>query len=185
MLVGLGIGVAPLISVVQDIIYNMNAIEKEENALEEGIFANTGIVASSPQPKVMTRGGRRNFQTKKAYFYWLQRERSSLNWFMDIMNDELTSMSKKGVIEMHNYITTMHEEGDPYSGLINMLRSYYHSRTGIDIVSGTFFRTHFGKPNWHTTYTRVALNHPNETVGTPLNKLHLAHIANLTHLLVK
>lgn len=174
LLVGLEIGAVSLISVVQDIIFNINAIEMEENDLEEGFSIN------NPQQKVASKDGKHNLRTKKAYFYWLQKELSSLDWCGGIMNDEMTRMGKKGVLEMHNYITMMQEEDDLYCGLINMLRSFYHARTGIDIVSGTLLRTHFGKPSWRTIYKEVAINHPNDKVGMliyVINKLiHLFFI---------
>jgi hypothetical protein len=41
------------------------------------------------------------------------------------------------VIEMHNYLTSVYEEGDARSALIAMVQSLQHAKNGLDIVSGS------------------------------------------------
>lgn len=159
LLVGLGIGATPMISVVKDIVNNMKALEEEENAMEEG--------TNGPNPIVTSKGsssGRHNFKTRRAYFYWVTREQGSFDWFKGVM-DEVAETDRKGVIEMHNYCTSVYEEGDARSALITMLQSLNHAKNGVDVVSGTRVKSHFAKPNWRTVYKRIALNHPNSRVG--------------------
>ena len=43
----------------------------------------------------------------------------------------------QGVIEMHNYLTSVYEEGDARSALITMIAALNHAKNGVDIVSGT------------------------------------------------
>jgi respiratory burst oxidase len=43
----------------------------------------------------------------------------------------------QGVIEMHNYLTSVYEEGDARSALITMVQALNHAKNGVDIVSGT------------------------------------------------
>lgn len=166
LLVGLGIGATPMISIVKDIVNNMRANEDEENALENGEKSppnarnsKTGGSGSS--------GGGGDFRTKRAYFYWVTREQGSFDWFKGIMN-EAAEMDRKGVIEMHNYCTSVYEEGDARSALITMLQSLNHAKNGVDVVSGTRVKSHFAKPNWRNVYKRIALNHTNERIGKSL-----------------
>lgn len=159
LLVGLGIGATPMISVVKDIVNNMKALEEEDNAMEEG--------TTGPSPIATPKGsssGRHNFKTRRAYFYWVTREQGSFDWFKGVM-DEVAETDRKGVIEMHNYCTSVYEEGDARSALITMLQSLNHAKNGVDVVSGTRVKSHFAKPNWRTVYKRIALNHPNSRVG--------------------
>lgn len=163
LLVGLGIGATPMISVVKDIVNNMKAMDEEENTLEEGASAASPL----PTPKRASASGgsgRHNFRTRRAYFYWVTREQGSFDWFKNVMN-EVAEMDHKGVIEMHNYCTSVYEEGDARSALITMLQSLNHAKNGVDVVSGTRVKSHFAKPNWRTVYKRIALNHPNSRVG--------------------
>ena len=43
----------------------------------------------------------------------------------------------QAVIEMHNYLTSVYEEGDARSALIMMVQSLHHAKNWVDIVSGT------------------------------------------------
>jgi respiratory burst oxidase len=42
----------------------------------------------------------------------------------------------QGVIEMHNYLTSVYEEGDARSAFITMVQALSHAKNGVDIVSG-------------------------------------------------
>lgn len=147
LLVGLGIGATPMISIVKDIINNM---EKESGGdVEEGIENSNH---------------RKGFKTRKAYFYWVTREQGSFEWFKGIMN-EVAEMDDRGVIELHNYCTSVYEEGDARSALIAMLQSLHHAKNGVDVVSGTRVKSHFAKPNWRQVYKKIALHHPDSRIG--------------------
>jgi respiratory burst oxidase len=168
LLVGLGIGATPMISIVKDIVNNMKAIDEDENALEDG---NGGGNTTSTSPSPMTPPNRRksgsqgtNFKTRRAYFYWVTREQGSFDWFKGIMN-EVAELDNRDVIEMHNYCTSVYEEGDARSALIAMLQSLNHAKHGVDVVSGTRVKSHFAKPNWRNVYKRIALNHTDSRVG--------------------
>ncbi|XP_055832354.1 respiratory burst oxidase homolog protein D isoform X1 [Solanum dulcamara] len=147
LLVGLGIGATPMISIVKDIVNNMKAMDEEEHDLE-----------SKGQKKKL------NLKNKRVYFYWVTREQGSFDWFKGLMN-ELAEMDYAGIIEMHNYCTSVYEEGDARSALIAMIQSINHAKNGVDIVSGTRVKTHFARPNWRNVYKRIALNHTNARVG--------------------
>lgn len=38
---------------------------------------------------------------------------------------------------MHNYLTSVYEEGDARSTLVMMLQALHHAKNGVDLVSGT------------------------------------------------
>ncbi|KAH7522857.1 hypothetical protein ACOSP7_008923 [Xanthoceras sorbifolium] len=150
LLVGLGIGATPLISIVKDVLNNI----KQQKELEEGTVESTVTKNNKKKP----------FATKRAYFYWVTREQGSFEWFKGVMN-EVAEYDIDGVIELHNYCTSVYEEGDARSALITMLQSLHHAKNGVDIVSGTRVKTHFARPNWRTVYKHVALKHTDEKVG--------------------
>ncbi|KAK4764169.1 hypothetical protein SAY87_013607 [Trapa incisa] len=156
LLVGLGIGATPMVSIVKDIISNIRVQEKEEEAVEVG--GGGGL----DEQKLRTASN--GFKTRKAYFYWVTREQGSFEWFKGIMN-EVAEMDEKRVIEMHSYCTSVYEEGDARSALITMLQSLHHAKSGVDVVSGTRVKTHFAKPDWRQVYKRITLQHPDTKVG--------------------
>ncbi|XP_010259644.1 PREDICTED: respiratory burst oxidase homolog protein B-like [Nelumbo nucifera] len=149
LLVGLGIGATPLISIVKDVLNNI----KQQNDVEEGAVE----VGSKDNKK-------KPFATKRAYFYWVTREQGSFEWFRGVLN-EVAEYDRDGVIELHNYCTSVYEEGDARSALITMLQSLHHAKSGVDIVSGTQVKTHFARPNWRNVFKHVAVNHTDQRVG--------------------
>ncbi|XP_057421995.1 respiratory burst oxidase homolog protein C-like [Lotus japonicus] len=163
LLVGLGIGATPMISILKDIVNNFKAMEDEEGAtIEEGA---SGLGSNkSPKTSPHKKTGLSNFKTRRAYFYWVTREQGSFDWFKGVMN-EVAEEDHRGVIELHNYCTSVYEEGDARSALIAMLQSLNHAKNGVDIVSGTRVKSHFAKPNWRNVYKRIALSHPQARVG--------------------
>ncbi|MBA0787353.1 hypothetical protein Gotri_026400, partial [Gossypium trilobum] len=139
LLVGLGIGATPMISIVKDIVHNIRSMAEDEDeelssALENGVAINNKTSSPSPpNPKT-----RENFKTKRAYFYWVTREQGSFDWFKGIMNE---------VAEMdHDH-------------------SLNHAKNGVDVVSGTRVKSHFAKPNWRSVYKHIAVNHNAARVG--------------------
>ncbi|KAG6410660.1 hypothetical protein SASPL_128725 [Salvia splendens] len=149
VLIGLGIGATPMISVVKDIATNIKAMEDEENAIEEGSHGSDK---------------HDQFKTKKAYFYWVTKEQGTFDWFKGVMN-EVVEMDHNRVIEMHNYCTNVYEEGNARSLLISKLQSIILAKSGIDIVAGTRVKSHFGRPNWDTVFQTISTNHPGSKVG--------------------
>ncbi|ESQ32516.1 hypothetical protein EUTSA_v10003619mg [Eutrema salsugineum] len=146
LLVGLGIGATPMISIVKDIINNMKSHDSD-------IESNTN-----------SNGNSKGFKTTKAYFYWVTREQGSFEWFKGIM-DEVSELDEEGVIELHNYCTSVYEEGDARVALIAMLQSLQHAKNGVDVVSGTRVKSHFAKPNWRQVYKKIAVQYPGKRIG--------------------
>ncbi|KAK1281635.1 hypothetical protein QJS10_CPB22g00448 [Acorus calamus] len=155
LLVGLGIGATPFISIVKDIVNNM----KMEEEMEQEESSNNSIGSKKKGPSSSS-----GFKTRRAYFYWVTREQGSFDWFKGVMN-EVAEMDRKGVIELHNYCTSVYEEGDARSALIAMLQSLNHAKNGVDVVSGTRVKSHFAKPNWRNVYKRIAMNHRDSRIG--------------------
>lgn len=149
LLVGLGIGATPLISIVKDVLNNIKQQKEEEEGTVE-----SGVKGIKKKP----------FATRRAYFYWVTREQGSFEWFRGVMN-EVSENDEEGLIELHNYCTSVYEEGDARSALITMLQSIQHAKNGMDIVSGTRAKTHFARPNWRQVFKHVAVNHPDQRIG--------------------
>ncbi|KAK9691923.1 hypothetical protein RND81_09G229100 [Saponaria officinalis] len=144
LLVGLGIGATPLISIVKDVLYHIKQQKDIEN----------GTSNSKAKP----------FAVERAYFNWVTREQGSFDWFKTVMN-EVAEVDHDHVIEMHNYCSSVHKEGDARSALFSLLQSLQDAKDGVDIVSGTRVKTHFGRANWEAVFNHVANNHPNKRVG--------------------
>ncbi|URE36187.1 respiratory burst oxidase [Musa troglodytarum] len=163
LLVGLGIGATPFISILRDLLNNIKladelmdlAMETSRSEVSSNSFSISTTSSSSKK---------RSYRTSSAHFYWVTREAGSFEWFKGVMND-VADMDKKGIIEMHNYLTSVYEERDARTTLLKMVQALNHAKHGVDIVSGTRVRTHFARPNWKEVFTKLASKHPGATVG--------------------
>ncbi|PNT71083.1 hypothetical protein BRADI_2g22820v3 [Brachypodium distachyon] len=147
LLIGLGIGATPFISILKDLLNNIKSNGEQQSMHDEEL----GCTFKSNGPS-------------RAYFYWVTREQGSFEWFKGVMN-EVAESDRDNVIEMHNYLTSVYEEGDARSALIAMVQSLQHAKNGVDIVSGSKIRTHFARPNWRKVFSDLANAHKNARIG--------------------
>ncbi|GMI89386.1 hypothetical protein like AT1G19230 [Hibiscus trionum] len=168
LLVGLGIGATPFISILRDLLNNTRPEDQMDSTTEMSTsddswnsLASSNYTANSS----LSIGGKKKLpRTRNAHFYWVTREPGSFEWFKGVM-DEVAEMDHKGQIELHNYLTSVYEEGDARSTLITMVQALNHAKHGVDILSGTRVRTHFARPNWREVFRKIASKHPQATVG--------------------
>ncbi|KAL7122926.1 hypothetical protein ACP275_01G074700 [Erythranthe tilingii] len=166
LLVGLGIGATPFISILKDLLNNILKMEEQADSLSDFSRYSDQSVGSFDSPPLNRASPRRKkaLRTTNAYFYWVTREQGSFDWFKGVMN-EVAELDQRGVIEMHNYLTSVYEEGDARSALITMVQALNHAKNGVDIVSGTRVRTHFARPNWNKVLSKVGTKHANARIG--------------------
>ncbi|KAL5749994.1 hypothetical protein ACOSP7_024597 [Xanthoceras sorbifolium] len=166
LLVGLGIGATPFISILKDLLNNI--VKQEEQADSVSDFSRTSDMSvgstDSITPSRVSPKRKKVLRTTNAYFYWVTREQGSFDWFKGVMN-EIADLDQRGVIEMHNYLTSVYEEGDARSALITMVQALNHAKNGVDIVSGTRVRTHFARPNWKKVLSKLSSKHCNARIG--------------------
>ncbi|KAL8138781.1 hypothetical protein V2J09_004782 [Rumex salicifolius] len=152
LLVGLGIGATPFISILKDLLNNTE------------MMTDLYPIPNMPAPSKASSKQKKPLKTTNAYFYWVTREQGSFDWFKGIMN-EVAELDHRGIIEMHNYLTSVYEEGDARSALITMVQALNHAKNGVDIVSGTRARTHFARPNWKKVFSKIGSKHPSARIG--------------------
>ncbi|KAG6553108.1 hypothetical protein Mapa_005446 [Marchantia paleacea] len=188
LLVGLGIGATPFISILKDMLnhikddsvhHSMQSVASltsmgSDISIGESVgnssmgsaspFVEAGSKNSNGMPPASPARKPRKHGTTNAYFYWVTREQGSFDWFRGVMK-EVEEIDHKQVIEMHNYLTSVYEEGDARSALIMMVQALHHAKNGVDFVSGTRARTHFARPNWKKVFSRLAATHKDKRVG--------------------
>ncbi|KAF4354595.1 hypothetical protein F8388_009586 [Cannabis sativa] len=147
LLIGLGIGATPFISILKDLL---NKIEL--NDIE------AGSRGSSPSSELNGNGLRR------AYFYWATGEQGSFEWFKGVM-DDIAEHDKHHIIEMHNHLTSVHGEGDARSALISIIQQLQLAKNGVDVLSECRIKTHFGRPNWKKVFSDLASRHQSSRIG--------------------
>lgn len=147
LLIGLGIGATPMISIIKDVL---NTIKPIDSTCSDSVH------------RLSIGNGRRG--PERAYFYWITREQGSFEWFKGVM-DDISEYDHNHVIEMHNYLTSVYEEGDVRSALITMVQKLQHAKNGVDVLSESRIRTHFARPNWRKVFMDLASNHMASRIG--------------------
>ncbi|KAM6593858.1 hypothetical protein CsatA_001561 [Cannabis sativa] len=142
VLIGLGIGATPFISILKDVV----------NGIREAKINQNGWNLRKGRPV-------------KAYLYWVTREQSSFDWFRDVLEEISNSDQNQSVVEVHNFLTSIYQEGDVRSTLISAIQALHHAKHGIDIVSRTPVRTHFSRPNWFNIFSKLAWRHRGARIG--------------------
>ncbi|XP_068339929.1 putative respiratory burst oxidase homolog protein H [Pyrus communis] len=150
LLIGLGIGATPFVSIIKDIINQINLNLHQETSAE--------TKSNNMQREAYKKG------PKRAYFYWVTREQASFEWFKGVM-DDIAECDHYHMIEMHNYLTSVYEEGDARSALIAMVQKLQHAKNGVDVVSESRIRTHFARPNWRKVFSDLATAHESSRIG--------------------
>nr|XP_011461300.1 PREDICTED: putative respiratory burst oxidase homolog protein H isoform X1 [Fragaria vesca subsp. vesca] len=160
LLIGLGIGATPFISVAKDIINHISKkyAEGPESGGHVRRRSSLGKLLSGDHVEVNTK------TPERAYFYWLTREQGSFEWFKGVM-DDIAECDQHRVIEMHTYLTSVYEEGDARSALITMVQRLQHAKNGVDVVSQSRIRTHFSRPNWRKVFSDLAAAHQSSRIG--------------------
>ncbi|KAI3514215.1 hypothetical protein L1887_12534 [Cichorium endivia] len=129
LLIGLGIGATPFISILNDLLHHLKQSRLGDFNLD-----------------------------KRAYFFWVTREQGSFEWFKGVM-DDIAEHDHNNVIEMHNYLTSVYEQGDVRSALISMVQSLQLAKDGVDVVSQSKIKTHFARPNWRKVFSTAGPEH--------------------------
>ncbi|KVI12225.1 Ferric reductase, NAD binding [Cynara cardunculus var. scolymus] len=136
LLVGLGIGATPFISILRDLLHTNRAVEDHTDSNTETSVSGDSLTSLASSSMASSSDKKKSKRAKSANFYWVTREPGSFEWFKGVMN-EVAEMDHKGQIEMHNYLTSVYEEGDARSTLITMVQALSHAKHGVDILSGT------------------------------------------------
>ncbi|PPS00214.1 hypothetical protein GOBAR_AA20450 [Gossypium barbadense] len=128
ILVGLGIGATPFISILRDLLNNSRAEDQMDLTTEttrsddsRNSLASSSFTANSSSSD----GGKKRPQRTRN----VTREPGSFEWFKGVM-DEVAEMDHKDQIELHNYLTSAYEEGDVRSTLITLVQALNHAKHG-------------------------------------------------------
>jgi predicted ferric reductase len=97
---------------------------------------------------------------EKAYFFWLNRDQYSFEWFAQLLND-LEKIDLRGMLEIHLCMTGG-RAGATAMGL-EIAREIMHASGRSDLITGLRTHTHMGPPDWETMLGLIKNQHaPNK-----------------------
>lgn len=102
LLVGLGIGATPFISILKDLLNNIVKMEEQADSIADGgkeSDLSFGSTDSSSSARVSPKR-KKILKTTNAYFYWVTREQGSFDWFKGVMN-EVAEMDQRVILSFN------------------------------------------------------------------------------------
>ncbi|GAM28411.1 hypothetical protein SAMD00019534_115870 [Acytostelium subglobosum LB1] len=148
MLVGAGIGVAPMASLLLDIKLKKEQINANETT-NNGTEFTQGI----------------DSKLEKVHFFWLNRDVNNFKWFDDLLVDVARTGNQIPKISLHTFTTQCIPKNDARIYLLwNGLEKMFKDQ-GYDPTTNLPFKTHWGRPNWDVIFSYYANKYPNETIG--------------------
>ena len=182
VLVGAGIGVTPLASILKDVRQKVNTLNKTNLSLETLRELLHAVAASSKKMKL-----------QKLYFYWTTRNQGAFGWFGDL----LTSLNPDGghgdgdgkekeadaegaaaaaaaaaaratwEMEVTTYITgsKMDAKKDLGSAFLQLGLDLVFEQTKVGLLTGHNRGTLFERPDWGKIFKTLAGQHAGKSVG--------------------
>ncbi|KAK9808631.1 hypothetical protein WJX72_000879 [[Myrmecia] bisecta] len=144
LLVGGGIGVTPLASVIRTLVKDF------ENACCK--------VCKTPHASL--------FKPKKVYFYWTVQEQTAPTYFKQTLEAVTKQYNCADFLEMHIHLTRVLPENDLRVTLARVAQTLAHEGDGRDPFSGVEgLLTEFGRPNWNQVFKNIKDKHKGALVG--------------------
>jgi len=98
---------------------------------------------------------------EKVYFYWLNRDAYSFEWFAALLLD-LERVDTKGLVDVQIYMTD--GKGHLTAAVLNLARAIAHDRGNPDLITGLRAKTNVGRPDWTQELGRIVEAHAPEQV---------------------
>ncbi|KAJ8311356.1 hypothetical protein KUTeg_010711, partial [Tegillarca granosa] len=149
VLVGAGIGVTPMASILQSIMYRYKASKQ--------MCPRCAHVWYGDIPEGL-------MKLKKIDFIWINRDQKCFEWFVSILtqleleqNEMNTDLSDDNhVIEMHMYMTAAQKKNDMKGLGLQIALDLMHKKDNKDLITGLKTKTEPGRPDWNKLFKKIS-----------------------------
>ncbi|KAJ8305432.1 hypothetical protein KUTeg_015977, partial [Tegillarca granosa] len=150
VLIGTGIGVTPMASILQSIATRYKTTMRSCPQCAYTWF--------QEMPKSL-------MKLKKVDFIWLNRAQKSFEWFISLLTEiemDQTRMESSlnphltHFIDMHLYITSAKQKTDMNGLLLQIALDIIRKEKNKDFITGLQCKTEAGRPNWNKLFKKIA-----------------------------
>jgi predicted ferric reductase/Ca2+-binding EF-hand superfamily protein len=132
------------------------AIFDSEVAVLVGAGIGVTPFASVLESLVLRGNGEKPPRLRKAYFFWLNRDQYSFEWFAELLR-KTEEADHRGMLEVHLCMTG--GKAGTTAIALEAARDLLHSAGRTDIVTGLRTHTHMGHPDWNELLGAIAARH--------------------------
>jgi len=145
VLIGTGIGVTPFASILQSIMHRYWGIKKT--------CPNCNYKWSSNIQESM-------FNLKKVDFFWINRNVTSFEWFVDLLSQLESEQADQGgemnrFLDLHMYNTSALRKDDMKGLALQVAMDLLYAKEERDLLTGLKARTIQGRPNWGEVFSKL------------------------------
>ncbi|XP_052785817.1 NADPH oxidase 5-like isoform X2 [Mya arenaria] len=138
VLIGAGIGVTPMASILQSVWYRFSATKQQCPSCEHTWY---------PEDESM------DMNLKKVDFIWINRDQRSFEWFLTLLNQIEMQQSEhhgrlENCIQMHMYMTAAQKKTDMKGIGLQVALDLMYEKSQRDLITGLRTKTEPGRPDW-------------------------------------
>ncbi|KAL4216474.1 NADPH oxidase 5 [Mactra antiquata] len=145
VLIGSGIGVTPMASILQSVWYRLSATKQCCLKFEHVWYPkdDSGIM-----------------KLQKLDFIWINRDQKSFEWFLTLLNQiEFEQSRHRGVLEnciqMHMYMTAAQKKTDMKGMILQVALDLMYEKCHRDLITGLKTKTEPGRPDWNKVFKGI------------------------------
>lgn len=144
VLIGAGIGVTPMASVLNDVLHCIDTYRCQMCG-----FVNVDAPS---------------FKVKKVHFYWTVRSRGEAMWFKQVL-EGIAQSDEQNVLDINIHLTNIRNANDVRVLLLRLAQRELWEQTGQDTLSQLHSKTttHFGRPDWDSVFSSIKEQHSKQS----------------------
>merc|ERR1719419_1446665 len=145
VLIGTGIGITPFASILQSIMHR---------------YWSSKISCPDCNYTWTNENMGNMFNLKKVDFFWINRDHTSFEWFVDLLSQLEIEQQEHGghmnrFLDMHMYVTSALQRNDMKAVALQMALDILHKKEKKDLITGLKSRMNAGRPNWNKVFTKL------------------------------
>ncbi|XP_033725536.1 NADPH oxidase 5-like isoform X2 [Pecten maximus] len=150
VLVGAGIGITPMASILQSVMYRYKA------SLRTCPHCHKDFYGEIPETTM---------KLKKVDFVWVNRDQKAFEWFVSLLTqlevDQAEIETNGGpagshrIIDMHMFMTAAQKKTDMKGIGLQMALDLMHKKENKDMITGLKTKTEPGRPNWGKLFEKI------------------------------
>ncbi|XP_060064880.1 NADPH oxidase 5-like [Ylistrum balloti] len=148
VLIGAGIGVTPMASILQSVMYRYKSSKRQCPHCKHEFYGDI------PE---------HSMALKKVDFIWINRDQKCFEWFMSMLTElelEQAERSDSGnlnrIIDMQFYMTSVKDLTDMKGIGLQLAMDLLHKKDHKDLITGLHTRTQAGRPKWGKVLKGIA-----------------------------